>query len=925
MALIKIQQSQMSGTLAGDVSDTVADLLADNRTLADDLNALRTQIRVIQGTGAWTDALSGTQDLAEIYEAMHASGSNALFQGDVNVAADLFVSGAAEVSGTITSFGGFSGSLTKLSDGSDYILEGKNISTVTGALGSIEIIANPGAVENGVQYNVDGYFTANANFMFDGDNVFLSGTLANGNGSIATGLSSHAEGNNTIAFGQNSHAEGNNAKTGAADYDGNWSGGNSAHAEGDQTNAFGIASHAEGYGTKAGASGSAGWSGGNYAHAEGYNTTAFGGSSHTEGTNTKTGVMGADDVWSGGLSAHAEGEDTIAFGDGSHAEGYDTKTGASGSAGWSGGLYAHAEGYSTTAFGSYSHAEGFQTVAIGQDSHAEGSQTKAGAYYIILNTADGGGTFTANGDVSALFYSGITFFNSNDNIIYSFGVNSAVYDEETDVTTITTSEGAGFGEAMGSALSSDPLWSGAPGSNVLGTSAKAEGQNSWAIDDTSHAEGWYTIAMWRSHSEGESTYAGGKYSHAEGSQTKALGEASHAEGNSTIAFGERSHAEGNDTLSSGSYSHSEGSQTEASGEAAHSEGWASLASGAHSHAEGYGTEAVGVGSHAEGSGSVAFGEYSHAEGEASLASGSYSHAEGQGTIASGSHSHAQGFGTIARGMWSHAAGSGSFANGEGAHAEGKDVTASGDYSFAGGFLSEAAGDASFAFGSGSIAVSDFSFAVGAGTIASGSAQFAAGMFNKSLNADSLFVIGNGSDDENRNDIFLVNNASVMVGSASVASDVFFYVGTQDSADIALFDAEIYASGTVSALGGFTGSLTKLMDGSDYLRAGVGITLSTGSSGEVYVAANSNSVAKGNFAGDAAEINTGTNVLTFSSIGTLNVADWKHVDVYLNGAYLSYGAGRDISDVTTTSIKIDEAIVDSLVPGDIVTVTLRNIV
>ena len=213
----------MSGTLAGDVDDRVTDLLAGNRTLADDLNALRTQIRVIQGTGAWTDTLSGTQDLAEIYAAMHADGTDASFQGEVNVATDLFVSGAAEVSGTVTSFGGFSGSLTKLSDGSDYILEGKNISTVTGALGSVEIIANPGAVENGVQYNVDGYFTADNTFTFevgadsnqnDMGKLSVSGSVSFGSGSLALGEYSRAEGYNTQAAGKYSSTAGENTQAG---------------------------------------------------------------------------------------------------------------------------------------------------------------------------------------------------------------------------------------------------------------------------------------------------------------------------------------------------------------------------------------------------------------------------------------------------------------------------------------------------------------------------------------------------------------------------------------------------------------------------------------------------------------------------------------------------------------------------------------
>lgn len=611
MALIKIQQGQISGTV-GPVDNVLHDdLVKSGRTLDDDLNSLRSQIKRIQGTGAWIHEISGSQDLYKIYEAMRVDSTDVQFQNDVNVINDLVVTGSVEVLETVKSLGGFSGSLTKLSNGDDYLLEGNNITLFTGAIGNIEITANPGDIEGGVQYNVEGLFTANNTFIFQAGNSSNSSPM---------------------------------------------------------------------------------------------------------GKLYLTGSM-------------AQGSSSVAPGDNSHAQ-----------------------GYSTLSTGSYSHAEG----------------------------------------------------------------------------------------------------------------------------------------------------------------------------SGSISFGQYSHAEGGDTLASGSMSHSEGLETEASGQAAHSEGWATFASGSHSHAEGYGTEALGDGSHAEGSGSFAIGEYSHAEGEATTASGSFSHAEGQGTIASGSHSHAEGFGTIARGQWSHAAGSGSFANGEGSHAEGKLTTADGDYAFAGGFATQATGDASFAFGSGTVALSNFSFAVGEGTVASGSAQFIAGAYNKHTNAESIFVIGNGTSDLSRSDIFIVNPDLVMVGSGSVGSDVFFYVGTHGNANKALFSGSIYASGTVSSVGGFTGSLTTLMNGSEYLRPEVGIEISTGSLGEVYIGNDLNSVAKGIFMGDSALINDDTSILTFSSIGTLAVADWKHVDVYLNGAYLSYGPGKDLSDITKTSIKIDESIVDSLLPEDIISVTLRNI-
>ena len=77
----------------------------------------------------------------------------------------------------------------------------------------------------------------------------------------------HAEGNNTIANGISSHAEGNKAR--AVN--------NYSHAEGDTTLAGGVSSHSEGYVTRAI---------GTNSHAEGDTTTASGTSSHAEGLST---------------------------------------------------------------------------------------------------------------------------------------------------------------------------------------------------------------------------------------------------------------------------------------------------------------------------------------------------------------------------------------------------------------------------------------------------------------------------------------------------------------------------------------------------------------------------------------------------------------------------------------------------------------
>ena len=134
----------------------------------------------------------------------------------------------------------------------------------------------------------------------------VMGAVAEGIGTTASGLYSHAEGHDSVASGGD------------------------AHAEGRGTTASGQFSHAEGRATKA--------SGGD-AHAEGFGTTASGQYSHAEGRVTKA----------SGESSHAEGSSTKASGEASHAEGVGSEAI---------GTCSHAEGSFTTASGNDSHAQG---------------------------------------------------------------------------------------------------------------------------------------------------------------------------------------------------------------------------------------------------------------------------------------------------------------------------------------------------------------------------------------------------------------------------------------------------------------------------------------------------------------------------------------------------------------------------------------
>ena len=118
--------------------------------------------------------------------------------------------------------------------------------------------------------------------------------------------------------------------------------------------------------------------------------------------------------------------------------------------------------------------------------------------------------------------------------------------------------------------------------------------------------------------------------------------------------------------------------------------------------------------------------------------GSYSTAEGYNTTASGKYSHSEGAGTESSGWYSHSEGYITTANASYAHAEGYNTTASGTFSHAGGYNSTAQQQGAFAHGTyvDSTKMEEAAF----------------GKYNKS-SSDTLFSIGDGTDDSARHNAF----------------------------------------------------------------------------------------------------------------------------------------------------------------------------
>ena len=320
-----------------------------------------------------------------------------------------------------------------------------------------------------------------------------------------------------------------------------------------------------------------------------------------------------------------------------------------------------------------------------------------------------------------------------------------------------------------------------------GVNSHAEGQETKAVGDYSHAEGFQTHANKNnSHAEGRITVADGGASHAEGSETRASGDYSHAEGQKTVASGVNSHTEGYNTKATNSNSHAEGNSTESNGISSHTEGTNTLAEGDNSHAEGNGgtatgtnshvegleTNTEGANSHAEGHQSGAFGDNSHAEGHETVASGinshtegyntkankNNSHAEGRITVANGDASHAEGDETQAAGKWSHAEGYMSLAEGIASHVEGQYTTASGDYSHAEGTSTRALYINAHAEGQDTTAGAANAHAEGQGTVTSEAGGHVAGKYNAVV-ANGLFNFGIGSSNDKRKSAMIIDGTN----------------------------------------------------------------------------------------------------------------------------------------------------------------------
>ena len=139
MGKTSVFQNQITASFGSDVDDN-RDLTLANHDLTDDLNSLRTQIRrLLNPEGTWVD--NPALDLYEI---------NSMFTGTLNIN-NFNATGSTTLAGVSAQnliSNKISGSLTKLSDGTDYLIAGSNITLLTTSNGAIQISSTGGGGDN---------------------------------------------------------------------------------------------------------------------------------------------------------------------------------------------------------------------------------------------------------------------------------------------------------------------------------------------------------------------------------------------------------------------------------------------------------------------------------------------------------------------------------------------------------------------------------------------------------------------------------------------------------------------------------------------------------------------------------------------------------------------------------------------------------
>lgn len=237
--------------------------------------------------------------------------------------------------------------------------------------------------------------------------------------------------------------------------------------------------------------------------------------------------------------------------------------------------------------------------------------------------------------------------------------------------------------------------------------------------------------------EGKGNISDGRWSHIEGKNNKGA-YLNHIEGQKNISYAQSVHIEGeeNSVEKGATNAHIEGSKNivTKTGYFSHTQGRANENSGQVTHIEGLRTKATknAVGGHAEGGSD---------EGNFTVVNNYFAHAENEQTQANGRGSHSQGLRTQANGDYSDSSG--------------VDTQANGVASVSEGIITEANSRAAESHGIKTIANGYAQFVVGQYNIPIGSGSAENPTVAPTANDIACFIVGNGLDDNNRSNAFVV--------------------------------------------------------------------------------------------------------------------------------------------------------------------------
>ena len=195
-----------------------------------------------------------------------------------------------------------------------------------------------------------------------------------------------------------------------------------------------------------------------------------------------------------------------------------------------------------------------------------------------------------------------------------------------------------------------------------------------------------------------------------------------------------------------------------------------------------------------GENSTATGNSAFSMGRGTVASGDYSTAMGYNTVATGPQSTAFGVESNASGLHSLAAGYGTNASGTQSTTMGGATMASGVRSTAMGYLSNASGDASVAMGTGTKARSNSEVALGMNNT-----DYQPGSTEGFVATDRLFVIGNGTDENNKSNAMVVlKNGNTTINGTTTANSFVKAGGT--SSEYLMADGSTSTGGSTTSMG-----------------------------------------------------------------------------------------------------------------------------